>query len=174
MVTKYTKYLCVIYSKWPWNISTFSNLRPSNIYPFWDFCFENKPSGNPGYVSSGTALIFFCSIDIYMSYVEISLRKNWVIQAGITTSQNPVWKWPFSYFFFFRKINVLPLQFYISNGLFLALRFFISLNYIINLIRWCVINYIIKKENFSYRVKILDYYESSIDFMLIKHHFFIM
>jgi hypothetical protein len=23
-------------------------VRPSNIYPNWDFWFENKPSGNPG------------------------------------------------------------------------------------------------------------------------------
>jgi hypothetical protein len=28
--------------------STFSNLRPSQIYPKWDFRFENKPSGKPG------------------------------------------------------------------------------------------------------------------------------
>jgi hypothetical protein len=28
-------------------ISTFSNLRPSKIYPNWDFWLENKPSGNP-------------------------------------------------------------------------------------------------------------------------------
>jgi hypothetical protein len=25
----------------------FLNLRPSQIYPNWDFRFENKPSGNP-------------------------------------------------------------------------------------------------------------------------------
>jgi hypothetical protein len=35
------------YRKWPKNISTFSNLRPSKNYPKWDFWFENKPSGNP-------------------------------------------------------------------------------------------------------------------------------
>jgi hypothetical protein len=29
-------------------ISTMSNPSPSRIYPNWDFCFENKPSGNPG------------------------------------------------------------------------------------------------------------------------------
>jgi hypothetical protein len=28
-------------------MSTFSNLRPSKIYPNWYFWFENKPSGNP-------------------------------------------------------------------------------------------------------------------------------
>jgi hypothetical protein len=28
------------YSKWPSNILTFSNLRPSKIYPNWDFWFE--------------------------------------------------------------------------------------------------------------------------------------
>jgi hypothetical protein len=30
------------------NISTFSNVRPSKIYPNWDFWFEKKPYGNPG------------------------------------------------------------------------------------------------------------------------------
>jgi hypothetical protein len=25
-----------------------SNLKTSEIYPNWDFWFENKPSGNPG------------------------------------------------------------------------------------------------------------------------------
>jgi hypothetical protein len=28
-------------------VLTFSHLRPSKIYPNWDFWFENKPSGNP-------------------------------------------------------------------------------------------------------------------------------
>jgi hypothetical protein len=37
----------VKYSKWPKNISTFSNVRPSKIYPNWYFWFEKKPSGNP-------------------------------------------------------------------------------------------------------------------------------
>jgi hypothetical protein len=35
------------YSKLPNNIKRFSNIRPSKIYPNWDFWFENKPSGNP-------------------------------------------------------------------------------------------------------------------------------
>jgi hypothetical protein len=38
----------VKYSKWPFNISTLSNLGPSKIYTNWDFGFEKKPSGNPG------------------------------------------------------------------------------------------------------------------------------
>jgi hypothetical protein len=38
----------VKYSKCTKNISTFSNLRPSKIYPKWEFRFENKTSGNPG------------------------------------------------------------------------------------------------------------------------------
>jgi hypothetical protein len=28
-------------------INIFLNLRPSKIYPNWNFWFENKPSGNP-------------------------------------------------------------------------------------------------------------------------------
>jgi hypothetical protein len=53
MNTKCTKWSQIIpmsvrYSKWPQNILTFSNLRPSKIYPNWDFWFGNKPSGNPG------------------------------------------------------------------------------------------------------------------------------
>jgi hypothetical protein len=39
------------YSKRPQNIFTFSNQRPSKIYPNWDFWFQNKPSGNPGRLS---------------------------------------------------------------------------------------------------------------------------
>jgi hypothetical protein len=35
------------HSKWSKIISTLSNLRPSKIYPNWDFWFENKPSCNP-------------------------------------------------------------------------------------------------------------------------------
>jgi hypothetical protein len=40
--------MSVKYAKWPYNISTFSNLGPSKIYPNWDFWFEKKTSGNPG------------------------------------------------------------------------------------------------------------------------------
>jgi hypothetical protein len=39
--------MTVAYFKWPKNIPAFSILRPSKIYPNWDFWFENKPSGNP-------------------------------------------------------------------------------------------------------------------------------
>jgi hypothetical protein len=39
--------MSVQYSRWLLNISAFSTLRPSKIYPDWDFWFENKPSGNP-------------------------------------------------------------------------------------------------------------------------------
>jgi hypothetical protein len=47
------------YAKWPKNIpndhkihvTKFSIQRPSNIDPNWDFWFENKPSGNPGFES---------------------------------------------------------------------------------------------------------------------------
>jgi hypothetical protein len=42
--------MSVKYSKWPSNISTFSNQGPPKFtYLKWDFWFENKPSGNPGY-----------------------------------------------------------------------------------------------------------------------------
>jgi hypothetical protein len=39
--------MAVIYSKWPWNMSTVSIPRATKIYPKWDFWFENIPSGNP-------------------------------------------------------------------------------------------------------------------------------
>jgi hypothetical protein len=39
--------MSVKYSKWPYKISTFSNVGQSEIYPNWDFWFEKKPSGNP-------------------------------------------------------------------------------------------------------------------------------
>jgi hypothetical protein len=35
------------YSKWSKNITTVYISRPSKIHPNLDFCFENKPSGNP-------------------------------------------------------------------------------------------------------------------------------
>jgi hypothetical protein len=44
--------MSVKYSKWPYYISTFSNLWPSKIYPNWDFWFGKKPSGNPEQDSS--------------------------------------------------------------------------------------------------------------------------
>jgi hypothetical protein len=45
--------MAVNYSKWPHvNIQTFSNLRASKIYPNWYFWFENKPSGNPGWLQT--------------------------------------------------------------------------------------------------------------------------
>jgi hypothetical protein len=37
--------ICVKYV----GIPTFSILRPSKIYPNWDFWFENIPSGNPAF-----------------------------------------------------------------------------------------------------------------------------
>jgi hypothetical protein len=39
--------LSVKHSKWPSNMSTFSNPRPSKIYPNWNFWVENEPSANP-------------------------------------------------------------------------------------------------------------------------------
>jgi hypothetical protein len=41
--------MSVKYSQRPYNISTFSNLRPSKICTNWNFWFENKPSGNPAF-----------------------------------------------------------------------------------------------------------------------------
>jgi hypothetical protein len=38
--------MSIKYSKWPQNISTFTNLRPCKFFQNWDFWFENKPSGN--------------------------------------------------------------------------------------------------------------------------------
>jgi hypothetical protein len=34
-------------TKLPQNIPTSSIVRPSKIYPNWNFWFENIPSGNP-------------------------------------------------------------------------------------------------------------------------------
>jgi hypothetical protein len=43
--------MVIKYPKWPYNIIIYyiSNLRPSKIYPNWDFWSENKPSGNPAF-----------------------------------------------------------------------------------------------------------------------------
>jgi hypothetical protein len=43
--------MSVKYSIRPNNISTFSILGPSKIYPNWDFGFEKEPSGNPACVA---------------------------------------------------------------------------------------------------------------------------
>jgi hypothetical protein len=48
--------LAIKYTKWPQNIPNDHKIyqhflfyiRPSKIYPNWDFWFENRPSGNPG------------------------------------------------------------------------------------------------------------------------------
>jgi hypothetical protein len=37
-------------------MSASSNLRPSKIYPNWDFWFENKPFGNPALLVAGLSL----------------------------------------------------------------------------------------------------------------------
>jgi hypothetical protein len=39
--------MAIKYSKWSWNIPTFTIQRPSKIYLHLGFLFENKPSGNP-------------------------------------------------------------------------------------------------------------------------------
>jgi hypothetical protein len=55
------------YHRWPLNISTFSNLSHSKIYPNWNFWFENKPSGNP-----------------YPSWLRFYAQQN-LIKARVTT-----------------------------------------------------------------------------------------
>jgi hypothetical protein len=40
--------MVIKYSRGPYNIPTFYILKPFQIYPYWDFWCENKPSGNPG------------------------------------------------------------------------------------------------------------------------------
>jgi hypothetical protein len=41
--------MTVKYSQCPYNILAFFILRPHKIYPYWEFWFENKPSGNPAH-----------------------------------------------------------------------------------------------------------------------------
>jgi hypothetical protein len=55
--------MAVVYSKSPLNTPTFSIQRPSNIYPNWDFWFENIPSGNPDrrYATHGVP-VYMCSV----------------------------------------------------------------------------------------------------------------
>jgi hypothetical protein len=50
----YLYQMVINYSKWSQNLQTFFILRPSKIYPNWDFWLENKPSGNPGRLPSLT------------------------------------------------------------------------------------------------------------------------
>jgi hypothetical protein len=55
----------VKYTKRRWNIPTFSILRPSKIYPNWDFWFENVPSCNPTaqVPSSAAQLYVVCTVN---------------------------------------------------------------------------------------------------------------
>jgi hypothetical protein len=69
MVIKYPKCPYIKYSKWLYNVSTLSHLRPSKIYPNWDFWFENKPSGNP--VSKYDKVF-----RVFMSYIKIHYFSN--------------------------------------------------------------------------------------------------
>jgi hypothetical protein len=46
--------MAVKYSKRSINITIFSIPRHSKFYRNWDFWFENKPSGNPGFVDDDT------------------------------------------------------------------------------------------------------------------------
>jgi hypothetical protein len=47
MNTKCSQESVKYYNRMKWNISIFSKLRHSEIYPNWNFWLENKPSGNP-------------------------------------------------------------------------------------------------------------------------------
>jgi hypothetical protein len=68
----------VKYSKGPSNISTFYDLRPSKIYPTWEFWFENKPSGNPGSVSLTQALS-----DLERSGSSTPRARSWTGNVGV-------------------------------------------------------------------------------------------
>jgi hypothetical protein len=86
--------MSVKYSRWPWNIFTFSNLRPSKIYPHWDFSFENKPSGNPGmYVHTMTQVmtlfIAFPPLTSFVglvTYMAFSKAACWPFLNGCDTT----------------------------------------------------------------------------------------
>jgi hypothetical protein len=52
--------MAVNYSKCSLNLRTFFILRPSKIYPNWNFCFENKPSGNPAHNQQKRILSSVC------------------------------------------------------------------------------------------------------------------
>jgi hypothetical protein len=86
MATKYTK--------WPYNIPTFSILRPSKIYPNRDFWFENIPSGNPGTnCSRPTRLHYsdnFCLALNYVGHVLVSKSRIWnqCDQMGLWKNRN--------------------------------------------------------------------------------------
>jgi hypothetical protein len=55
-------------------IPTFSILRPSKIYPNWDFGFENKPSGNPA-MHWPRQNCYFPPLNFFVFTVKVFLRR---------------------------------------------------------------------------------------------------
>jgi hypothetical protein len=75
------------YSKWLWNIPTFSIPRPSEFYPIWDFWFENKPSGNPETLNGGWANYLnsstcFCSHSVASCFLFRAFLGKILFSAG--------------------------------------------------------------------------------------------
>jgi hypothetical protein len=66
--------MSVKYSKRSLNLSRFSKLRPSKIYPNWDFLFENKPSGNPVIRLRVSARNL--PTDLNQIFAEVALKLN--------------------------------------------------------------------------------------------------
>jgi hypothetical protein len=61
----------IIYSKWASNIPTFSILRPSKIYPNWDFWFENISFGNPALDTGMIPALFRHSVGIFLAVLAV-------------------------------------------------------------------------------------------------------
>jgi hypothetical protein len=70
--------MAVKYSKWSYNILTFSIPRPSKIYPNWDLWFEKKPPGNPALVSKIRLafLAFFVKVFFPIEFTEKNLSAQ--------------------------------------------------------------------------------------------------
>jgi hypothetical protein len=88
---KYTKWLQTIpnghklyqmvvnYSKWWQSMTTFSSPRPSKFYPNWDFWFENKPSGNPGWEFEKLRITFFSvKNSLHLIRFRVAVFANWI------------------------------------------------------------------------------------------------
>jgi hypothetical protein len=60
----------------------FSILRPSKIYPNRDFCFENKPSGNPAFKTTIRVSTFCCPTLMTSAKNRNNRRTVWLTEAS--------------------------------------------------------------------------------------------
>jgi hypothetical protein len=92
--------MSVKYSKWPLNITTFSYLRPSKIFPNWEFWLEKKLSGNPDAKE-------FLSLNAASKQISREKKKERQRQSDQIGQSFPYWAVIF-FWQFFNKYRSIP------------------------------------------------------------------